>query len=84
MNHEGCYTVFSAPNKTKGVVGGILAIEGKYLTKEGFAFQQCTEEEIEEFKKGMFYKEEIHGQNRTEINHQPTQLNEFEVAEIVA
>ena len=56
MNHEGCYTVYSAPSRTKGVLAGIMTVEGKHLTKEGSTFPEVVEEEIEAFKRGEFWK----------------------------
>ena len=50
MSHEGCYTVYSAPSLVKNVLGGIMEIKGKHLTKDGHIFQECTEEEIQDFK----------------------------------
>ncbi|XP_023336923.1 serine/threonine-protein phosphatase 5 isoform X2 [Eurytemora carolleeae] len=41
--HPGCYTVFSAPNKSKNVLGGVLTLhtsESENLRLEGFVFQQ--------------------------------------------
>ena len=45
LNHEGCYTVFSAPSKAKSILGGVMVVEGKHLTKQGVVFHECTEEE---------------------------------------
>jgi len=43
--HAGCYTVFSAPNKSKNVLGGVLTLhptESDQLRLEGFVFQQTN------------------------------------------
>ena len=56
MNHEGCYTVYSAPSRSKGVLAGIMTVEGKHLTKEGSTFPEVIKDEIEAFKRGEFWK----------------------------
>lgn len=48
-SHEGCYTVFSAPNPAKNILGGIMVIR-KHLEKEGIVFKTCTEPEIASFQ----------------------------------
>jgi len=59
MNHDGCYTVYSAPNRAKGIRGGVMVISAPWLNKEGCVFDECSEEEVEEFKKGVLWKEEV-------------------------
>ena len=46
LNHEGCYTVYSAPSTAKGVKGGVLTVEGNFLAKEGCVFNECSREEV--------------------------------------
>ena len=55
--HEGCYTVFSAPNPAKNVLGGILVLKGKLLEKEGMVFSKATDVEVGAFKRGEVVKE---------------------------
>ena len=44
--HEGCYTVFSAPNKEKGILGGVLVVQGSdQLNIKGNVFTDCDKEE---------------------------------------
>ena len=44
--HEGCYTVFSAPNKDKGILGGVLVVQGlNDLNIQGHVFTDCSKEE---------------------------------------
>ena len=44
--HEGCYTVFSAPNKEKGILGGVLVVQVlNDLNIEGHVFTDCNKEE---------------------------------------
>ena len=44
LNHPGCYTVFSAPNRSKGVLGGVITIhkeeEEERLRMESYVFAQ--------------------------------------------
>ena len=44
MSHSGCYTVYSAPSKERGILGGIVVID-KNLEIEGNVFSQCSLEE---------------------------------------
>lgn len=50
LSHEGCYTVYSAPCMNKGVLGGVMEIQGRHLAKEGHVFQECTFDEITQFQ----------------------------------
>jgi hypothetical protein len=50
--HEGCYTVFSAPNKDKGILGGVLVVQAISLSPisfdldiQGHVFTDCNKEE---------------------------------------
>ena len=44
--HQGCYTVFSAPNKEKGILGGVLVVQGSdELNIKGNVFTDCDKEE---------------------------------------
>ena len=46
--HEGCYTVFSAPNKEKGILGGVLIIQAlDDLKIQGNVFTDCNKEEAQ-------------------------------------
>ena len=46
LAHEGCYTVFSAPNKEKGILGGVLVVEDlNGLNIQGHVFTDCDKEE---------------------------------------
>ena len=46
LAHEGCYTVFSAPNKEKGILGGVLVVEASDdLDIKGNVFTDCDKEE---------------------------------------
>jgi hypothetical protein len=56
LNHDGCYTVYSAPSRAKGVRGGVMVVAAPWLTKEGCVFDECSEEELEEFKNGLLQK----------------------------
>ncbi|XP_040575646.1 uncharacterized protein [Lepeophtheirus salmonis] len=48
-SHDGCYTVFSAPNLDKGIMGGVLEISGgRYLDLSGNVFTQCTKAEVKQ------------------------------------
>ena len=60
LNHPGCYTVFSAPNRSKGVLGGVITLhkekeEGEEENKEE---EHREKEEEEEENKEKKYKEE--------------------------
>ena len=60
LNHPGCYTVFSAPNRSKGVLGGVITLhkekeEGEEDDKEK---EHKEKEEEEEENKEKKYKEE--------------------------
>ena len=57
LNHPGCYTVFSAPNRSKGVLGGVITLhksveELEKLRLESYVFSQSeslgNEAEFEE------------------------------------
>ena len=56
LNHPGCYTVFSAPNRSKGVLGGVITLhkveEEEKLRLESYVFSQSestgNEAELEE------------------------------------
>ena len=59
LNHPGCYTVFSAPNRSKGVLGGVITLhkekeEGEEDDKEK---EHKEKEEEEEENKEKKYKE---------------------------
>ena len=41
---SGCYTVYSAPNKERGILGGVVTV-GKSLEIEGNIFSQCSQED---------------------------------------
>ena len=56
LNHEGCYTVYSAPSRMKGVLAGVMTVDGKHLNKEGSVFPEVAEAEIDAFKRGEFWK----------------------------
>ena len=44
--HEGCYTVFSAPNKEKGILGGVLVVQAtEDFNIKGNVFTDCDKEE---------------------------------------
>ena len=44
--HEGCYTVFSAPNKEKGILGGVLVVDVvDDIRIQGHVFTDCDKEE---------------------------------------
>ena len=58
QSHPKCYTVFSAPNKSKGIQGGILTVKGSHLTKNGSVFQESSPGEIEAFKTGLMESDE--------------------------
>lgn len=46
LSHEGCYTVFSAPNKSRGILGGVVVIDqAKGLEIQGNVFTDCDFEE---------------------------------------
>ena len=58
LNHPGCYKVFSAPNRRKGVLGGVITLhkeeeEEEKLRLESYVFSQSdnspgNEPELEE------------------------------------
>ena len=46
ISHAGCYTVFSAPNKEKGILGGVLVVQAlDDLQIKGNVFPECNKEE---------------------------------------
>ena len=46
MSHVGCYTVFSAPNKARNILGGVVVLDSaKDLEIQGNVFTECTYEE---------------------------------------
>ena len=46
ISHTGCYTVFSAPNKEKGILGGVLVVQAlDDLQIKGNVFPECNKEE---------------------------------------
>ena len=50
MSHEGCYTVYSAPSKSRGILGGIVVISTeKNLEIQGNVFNECTLDEAIQF-----------------------------------
>ena len=57
LSHPGCFTVFSAPNRRKGVLGGVITLhkvedEPEKLRLESYVFSQSkslgNEAELEE------------------------------------
>ena len=46
LNHPGCYTVFSAPNRSKGVLGGVITLHKE--EEEGYKGKEHKEERKEE------------------------------------
>jgi len=55
-SHPGCYTVFSAPNRAKGVLGGVLTLErgdGENLQIRSSVFTQGEAEDVNELQKTM-------------------------------
>jgi len=46
ISHTGCYTVFSAPNREKGILGGVLVVQAlDDLQIKGNVFPECNKEE---------------------------------------
>ena len=59
LNHPGCYTVFSAPNRSKGVLGGVITLHKEKEEEENKEKEHKEkEEEEEEENKEKEYKEE--------------------------
>ena len=50
LNHPGCYTVFSAPNRSKGVLGGVITLH-KEEGEEEYKEKEHKEEHKEEVYK---------------------------------
>ena len=45
LSHANCYTVFSAPMKDKGIMGGLIELRGDTLNLQGNVFKACGQEE---------------------------------------
>ena len=56
ISHPGCHTVFSAPNKERGILGGVLVVakglQEDDLSIQGSVFTECDKEEAESLMHG--------------------------------